>query len=188
MMMKFFSLVLALALTMSCFPSSQDLSDVTPRFQTTESSVLFFRNTRSVFYDFIEKPEASVELFYPGKPTSASSQPGYVWYLAYNRLQSKVMAFHESTPALESDPCAEIQWHWKQPEGATTVVATVRCPVLHPEENFEFLVRSYQQLNADRVPHIKTRSGQLKPLFADKENKRRFLRLVRDYLELVDLI
>ena len=118
MMMKIFSLVLALALTMSCFPTSQDLSDVTPRFQTTESSVPFFRNTRSVFYDFIEKPEASVELFYPGKPTSASSQPGYVWYLAYNRLQSKVMAFHESTPALESDPCDEIQWHWKQPEGA----------------------------------------------------------------------
>ena len=62
-----------------------------------------------------------------------------------------------------------------------------RCNAgLHPEENFEFLVRSYQQLNADRVPHIKTKSGQLKPL-ADKENKR-FLRLVRDYLELVDLI
>ena len=41
MMTKIFSLVLA-ALTMSCFPSSQDLSDVTPRFKTTESSVLFF--------------------------------------------------------------------------------------------------------------------------------------------------
>ena len=81
-----------------------------------------------------------------------------------------------------------VVWHWKQPDGTTQVVATVECPALHPEENFEFLVRSYQQLNAERTPHIKTKSGQLKPLFPDKENKRRFLRLVRDYLEMVDLV
>ncbi len=187
-MMKLFFPILILALATSCFPTSQDLSNLNPRFETTESSVLFFRNTRSVFYDFVEKPEASVELFYPGKPTASTDEPGYVWYLAYNRLQSKVMIFHDATPALLADPCDKIVWHWKQPDGTTQVVATVECPALHPEENFEFLVRSYQQLNAERTPHIKTKSGQLKPLFPDKENKRRFLRLVRDYLEMVDLV
>ena len=171
-----------------CFPSSEELYDVSPRFKTTDSSVLFFRNTRSVFYDFIEKPEASVELYYPGMATAPSNQPGYVWFIAYNRLQSKAMVFHEPTPALTLDPCHEIQWHWKQPDGSLKVVATFKCPVLHPEENFEFLVKSYRQLNAERVPYMKTKSGELKLLFPDKENKRRFLRLVRDYLELVDLI
>ena len=181
-------LVLMFGLGASCFPTNEDLYNVKPRFKTTESSVLFFRNTRSVFYDLQERPDAFVELFYPSTPTASDSEPGYIWYIAYNRSLSKAMAFHEPTPSLVQDPCAQIQWHWTQPDGSVKVVSSFGCPALHPEENFEFLVKSYRQLNADRVAYIKTQSGKLRPLFPLEENKRRFLRLVRDYLELVDLV
>ena len=171
-----------------CFPSSQELYDVTPRFKTTESSVLFFRNTRSVFYDFTEKPEASIEIFRPKTPTAAPDQPGYTWFIAYNRLQSKALVFFDPTSDVVKDPCKQIQWHWSKPDGVKESVATFPCPNIHPEENFQFLVRSYRQLDAGREPMMLLTSGRLVPMFHDEENQRRFLRLVRDFLELVDLV
>lgn len=171
-----------------CFPSSQDLYDLTPRFKTTESSVLFFRNTRSVFYDFTEKPEASIEIFRPKTPTATPDKPGYTWFIAYNRLQSKALIFFEPTQAVVADPCREVQWHRTTPEGVKESIATFSCPSIHPEENFLFLVRSYRQIEAGREPMMRLSSGRLVPMFHDEENQRRFLRLVRDFLELVDLV
>ena len=187
--MKISSLfILACFVLGGCFPSSQDLYDLAPRFKTTESSVLFFRNTRSVFYDFTEKPEASIEIFRPKTPTAAPGSPGYTWFIAFNRLQSKVLVFFDATPSLKKDPCVEIQWHWSKPGGVKESVAKFSCPSTHPEENFQFLVRSYRQIEAGREPMMKLASGRLAPMFHEKENQRRFLRLIRDFLELVDLV
>ena len=81
----------------SCFPAGKDLYDVNPKFKTTESSVLFFRNTRLAFYNYSERSEASIELYHPKEPTGAADAPGYAWFIAYNRLQGKAMPFHEAT-------------------------------------------------------------------------------------------
>ena len=96
--------------------------------------------------------------------------------------------FNEASKALESDPCKQIEWHWNREVNETTLIATRSCPGIYPEENFKFLVQSYSQLDADRVGYLRLASGKLSPLFPTLENKRRFMRLVRDYLELVDVI
>jgi hypothetical protein len=181
-------LVLCLVMLGACFPSSQDLYDAQPRFKAKPSSILFFRNTRSVFYDWEEKKNTSIELFYPSKPTVDPSQPGYRWFLAYNRTQETAYVFNEASKALEPDPCKQIEWHWNREVDETTLIATRSCPGIYPEENFKFLVQSYSQLDADRVGYLRLASGKLSPLYPTLENKRRFMRLVRDYLELVDVI
>ena len=171
-----------------CFPTGQDLYNVSPRFSTSESSVLFFRNTRMVFYDFQEKPEASIEIYRPKEATASPDVPGYVWFMAYNRLQDTARVFHESTPPLDKDPCVGVDWEWDKQDGTRQTVASMPCPGLYPEDNFQFLVRSYRQADAGRVASMRLASGKTVPLFATEENQRRFMRLVRDYLELVNLI
>lgn len=187
-MIRYLGVGLGVALLVSCFPSSQELYDVQPRFEAKQSSVLFFKNTRSVFYVREDKKNTTIEIFYPSKPTLDPLEPGYLWFLAYNRTQERAYVFNQPGTALEKDRCAKIEWHWNRAVDDTSLIATRSCPGIYPEENFKFLVQSYSQLGADRVGYLRLASGRLSPMFVTLENKRRFIRLVRDYLELVDVI
>ena len=187
-MKQWMGLTLSLLLLGGCFPDSQDIYDAQPRFEAKPSSVLFFKNTRSVFYDREEKKNTAIEIFYPSKPTAEPSQPGFRWFMAYNRNQETAYVFNEPDKALEKDSCVQVEWHWNRTVDETSLVATRSCPGIYPEDNFKFLVQAYSQLDADRVGYLRLASGQLSPMFPTLENKRRFMRLVRDYLELVDVI
>lgn len=187
-MIRYLGLYLCVLLLAGCFPSSQDIYDAQPRFDAKPSAVLFFKNTRSVFYDREEKKNTSIEIFYPSKPTVDPSEPGFLWFLAYNRTQETAYVFNDPTKVLEKDPCAKVEWHWNREVDDTSLIATRSCPGIYPEENFKFLVQSYSQLEANRIGYLRHASGRLSPMFPSLENKRRFMRLVRDYLELVDVI
>ena len=171
-----------------CFPSSDELQQATPRFSTTESSLLYFKNVRLAFYEQRDQPNATIVIYEPSKPTHVADQPGWHWFMAHNWTQDRAYLFQKSTDPLGADPCSRTVWFKPSQEPVGRPVSAVKCPGIYPEDNFMFAVDAYRQIDAGLVGYIELKSGKRVAIFPSDEAQRRFVRLVRDFLELVDLL
>ena len=65
-----------LALLTSCYPGrNRGLDPSRPAFNTTDASVLFFRNVRSPYYDPEEMPEAGLRVYRLGRRVQDDGRP-----------------------------------------------------------------------------------------------------------------
>ena len=170
----------------ACFPAEADLKNLQPRFQTSQSSVLHFKNIRQVYYAAIEQPRATVMRYEPAEPTVAPNTPGWKWFMGHHWQKDRAYLFSEPSEALSADPCRRTLW--SPSAGKRGATFSLPCPGIYPQDNFNFAVGAYRYLLQKRIGTIEHQSGKISPLFPLEENQRRFERLVRDYLELVDLL
>jgi hypothetical protein len=143
-------------------PSPLDYARYEPTFAMTDSSELFFKNIRSVHYDFSEGPAEGISLY---KLRGLEDSPVAV-FIVLNWLRDRAyLMFEEREKALHLNIDA----------------VDVELPVTRPEEGFRSAmtvcgaIRSGAALLAEDHSPLSPREARL------------MLRVCRDFLEIVDL-
>lgn len=145
-------------------PSSEQLLALAPRFQTTDSSELFFKNIRSVHYEKRDGPAEGFDLYHLRGLKDAPLEPFIVQHWLSDRAY--VMYETDRGPARVTIDGRAVELKRELPEQAFASTMTL-CAAF--ERGAEVLGPKGDNLAANR------RHAKL------------FLRLCRDYLELVDL-
>ena len=148
----------------SLAPSAEQLEALEPRFETTDSSELFFKNMRSIHYQPRDGPAQGYDLYYLRGLADAPFEPFLVHHWLADRAY--VMFEPERGPSTISIDGHTVELNRALPDEAFRAMMTL-CAAF--ERNSVVLGPNDEELSHNR------RHAKL------------FLRLCRDYLELVEL-
>ncbi|MEM6731982.1 MAG: hypothetical protein AAF658_10525 [Myxococcota bacterium] len=145
-------------------PAPEMLEALQPSFRTTDSSVLFFKNIRSVHYDKRAGPADGIDLYTLRGLDDAPLKP----FIVHNWLADGAYVMYETGVGPD-------------------VLIVEGTPVDLNREMPEDAFRTTMRLCAafERNDQITTTDGV--GLSENRRHAKLFLRLCRDYLELVDL-
>ncbi len=145
-------------------PSSEELLALAPRFATTDSSELFFKNIRSVHYEKRDGPAEGYDLYHLRGLKDAPIEP----FIVQHWLTDRAYVMYEAD---------------RGPSEVTIDGETVALPRDLPERAFF----TTMTLCAAFERGVEVFDAEGEDLAKNRRHAKLFLRLCRDYLELVDL-
>ncbi|MEL6548432.1 MAG: hypothetical protein AAFQ82_27660 [Myxococcota bacterium] len=148
----------------SRMPSAAALDTLTPRFETTDSSELFFKNIRSIHYEKRDGPAQGYDLYHLRGLDDAPFQA----FLVHHWLADKAYLMFE-------------------PERGPSKVLIDGREVSLARELPDDAFRTAMTLCAAYERNVEIVSLDNEVLSSNKRHSKLFLRLCRDYLELVEL-
>ncbi len=179
----FFALVM---LAFACNPDKETRVSVsTPQFETTQQSMLFFKNVRGMYYDLEDNKRAGM-LIYRFKDRQMDTTQAAVNVALMNNWRNELAyVFIEPTPALKSQYQDTLRIVWQDTLG--TQAGTYRFAKGNREAHFGFATQLYNSiLDGHKLTFMDT-SGVEKPLFESEEFREAFRITMIDYYRIVKI-
>lgn len=154
-------------------PTPSRVVQMEPRFDTTESAKLFFKNIRSVHYDHSTLKPSGIDIFRPrwNRPTQGL---GLEPFLVNDWRRDQAYVMFDVAEWCQGD----LRW------GNLDANHRLRVVSEYPEDAFRFTMKLYQLVSDNQPLHCDA-DGSLRAIWDDRRVTGAFRRLVRDYLELV---
>ncbi|MEL6863492.1 MAG: hypothetical protein AAFP19_03690 [Bacteroidota bacterium] len=183
MKITFYKGLLLLFLLSAC-SSDQEQVQKGPKspFQTTQPSVLYFKNMRSVNYKQ-RRQEPKMDVYTFRQFTDTDSRPILYPLIVNNWLQDEAYLLIERNEFGAFADSLIVQW-----ESPTDSSGTFYLANTFKQQQYEFGLALYQRLKEDCSLKIKSSDGTYVPLFDQKEDRFHYATVVRDFLRLTEAL
>ena len=154
------------------------------RFATTDRTRLFFKNTRLLFYDLTEQPNAQQELYRYADRSTATDKPVINLLIVNKWINDKAYVMVEPNAALQGLDTLNVRW--QAPNNVETGSVMLPMSSAMPQ-HFQFTGGIYDKMQEGCTFQVETAEGW-QPVFDDNTTREAFRVTMLDYYRLVGLL
>ncbi len=155
----------------------------TVRFQTTDSSVLFFKNLRQSYYDKEENKVAKADIYRNKDRSVAPDRPLINLAIVHHWRNEKAYIMIEPNELLINEIRLEVRWQGTDNQAKGSYFYDFG----DMEMQYEFAIKMYESVQKDHILQVKV-DGNWLDLMTNKDEKEVFRKTMLDYLRLVNVV
>ena len=172
---------------LTCFACNIDkdkkVSTAYAQFETTDNTVIFFKNLRQSYYDKQENSVARIDIYRNKERNQATNLPVINLAIVHHWRNDKAFIMIEPNELLNKEARLEISWQdtTKQTQGKYIF------DFGDMEQHYQFASSLYQSIQERHQLQIKS-EGKMMPLMPSEDEKETFRKTMLDYLRLVNAV
>lgn len=180
---KFVFLAFLLTATACNVDKNKKVDTQNIQFETTDNSVLFFKNLRQSYYDKQENTVAKVDIYRYQKRNQAQNQPVINLAIVHHWRNDKAFVMIEPSELLNQEARLEVSWQDTVKQTKGKYIFDFGDMELH----YQFATSLYTSIQAKYALQIKS-AGQWIDLMPTEDEKETFRKVMLDYLRLVNAV
>ncbi len=168
----------------ACQSASQKGEEIHhPNFETSDASVLFFKNVRQLYYQLETQPDTKMRLYRLKNALGTNLEKTLFPVIAHNwRYDEAYLILESKTFAKSRQP---LVLDWKDPITQKSGQFTFKFG--NKEEHFRFASSVYRQIEQDRQITLQQGEESL-PFLQNQQERMAFEKVMKDYYRLVGIL
>jgi predicted nucleotidyltransferase len=176
-------LLLFLACTACNVDKNKKVKDSDVAFETTDNTVIFFKNLRQSYYDKQENTQARIDIYRSKKRILKETSPVINLAIAHHWRNDKAYIMIEPNELLGNEVLLEIIWKDTIQQNTGKYIFDFG----DMEQHYRFATSLYQSIQDKHELQVKLK-GEIVPLMPLEEEKEIFRKTMLDYLRLVNVV